>query len=111
MGKQPESKLSRDIQKLIRSRGGYCFKVWGNPMMPAGIPDIICCYHGLFVGFETKMPLGGLQKIQAHTHRKILNADGFVFVPRSVQDASDALDEIEIYLSAWVNTEDESEAE
>jgi len=56
MGNQPESKLSRKIMKDLRAQGYFCFKVHGGPTMTAGLPDIIACVDGYFVGFETKMP-------------------------------------------------------
>jgi hypothetical protein len=111
MARQRESKISVAIQKMIRSRGGFCFKVWGNPMMMTGLPDIMCCYRGLFIGFETKvMDENSTTSLrQDYVHRKISEAEGLVFVPRSVQDASDALDEIDDYLDCSANAESESE--
>lgn len=106
MGKQRESKISLAIQHMIKDRGGFCFKVWGNPMMMTGLPDIMCCYHGLYVAFETKTPLGELSVKQEYVHRKMREADAFVFVPRDVQDASEALDEVDAYLSAWTDDTD-----
>lgn len=53
---QPESNLSRRIQKEIRKRGWFCFKVHGSEFMMAGLPDIVVCAEGLFIGLETKMP-------------------------------------------------------
>lgn len=106
MGTQPESKLSRAIMAALRARGIWCFKVHGGPFTMAGTPDIIACVPvqvgdrydethemvGLFIGFETKTPTGGdPSPIQAHQHDKIRSACGQVFVPRSVQDAVDAL--------------------
>ena len=52
--KQNETKVQRQIQDYIRSIGGYCFKVHGEIFMRAGIPDIICCIKGKFVGIECK---------------------------------------------------------
>lgn len=108
---QPESRLSRAIMAALRARGIFCFKVHGGPMTMAGLPDIIACVPacvcgrvscdrhknlprvGLFVGFETKTPTGGDPSlVQAHVHNKIRTGCGHVFVPRSVQDAVDALD-------------------
>ena len=53
---QGESKLSRDIMEAMRLEGWFCFKAHGNEFMMAGLPDIICCADGLFVGLETKKP-------------------------------------------------------
>lgn len=53
---QPEAKLSRKIMTSLRSKGAFCFKVWGSEHMMAGLPDIIGCYRGHFFALETKMP-------------------------------------------------------
>jgi len=53
---QRESKLSREIMGEIRKQGWFCFKVHGGPTMMAGLPDIIVCAEGLFIGLETKNP-------------------------------------------------------
>lgn len=53
---QRESVLSRKIMTAIRVEGWFCFKVHGGPTMMAGLPDIIACVEGLFIGLETKLP-------------------------------------------------------
>jgi Holliday junction resolvase len=53
---QAESNLSRKIMAALRAHGYFCFKVHGGPTMMAGLPDIIVCAQGLFIGLETKMP-------------------------------------------------------
>lgn len=56
--------------------------------MMAGLPDIIACVDGKFIGLETKMPDGGDPTvIQQLIHRKIKLAGGKAFVVRSVGDA------------------------
>lgn len=71
--------------------------------MEAGTPDILACIPvrccespttiGLFVGIETKMPDGGdPTPIQRLRHDQIRVAGGVVIVPRSVQEAVQALE-------------------
>lgn len=111
---QPESRLSRAIKAMIRARGGYCVKIHGSAMMEAGTPDILACIPvminqavpdgigiaceerivGLFVGIETKMPDGKVSAIQEHRHGQIRAAGGVVIVPRSVQEAVQALESL-----------------
>lgn len=95
---QPEARISRDIRKLVKERGGFCFKVWGSEMMMAGLPDLICCYRGLFVAFEVKTPVGRLSQRQRYVLRVIQDRGGIAAVPRSVRDASDVLDRIDASL-------------
>lgn len=53
---QPESRLSRRIMHHLRSQGVFVFKQHGSEFTMAGLPDLIACVDGLFVGFEVKMP-------------------------------------------------------
>ena len=109
---QGESKLSRAIMAAIRARGGYAVKIHGGPFTTAGTPDILACIparchpiddpdtiSGLFVGLETKMPAGGdPSPIQRLRHDQIRAAGGVVIVPRSVEDAIEALNAL-----GWVH--------
>jgi hypothetical protein len=47
---QAESKLSRDIMCALRLEGWFCFKVHGSEHMMAGLPDIVVCANGYFIG-------------------------------------------------------------
>jgi Holliday junction resolvase len=97
---QGESRLSRQIMAMIRERGGFCFKVAASEQMMVGLPDIIICYKGYFLAFETKMPEGRVSEMQAYRHKLIRRAEGFVLVPRSVAEARAALDRIDVAIAA-----------
>lgn len=88
---QPEARISRKIVQAMNADGHYAFKVWGNEMQPAGLPDILVCVApgGWYVGLETKMPRsrGDVSKIQEHRHGQIRRAGGFVTVVCSVAEA------------------------
>lgn len=108
---QPEARISRAIRHLVKSRGGFAFKVWGSEFMMAGLPDLICCYRGIFVAFETKTPEGrGPTRRQAYVHRCIRRAGGVVDVPRSVADASNVLDRIDAWRAFDRHVTDELKA-
>lgn len=51
---QRESRKSRKIMDALRLEGWFCFKVHGSALMMSGLPDIICCAEGHFIGLETK---------------------------------------------------------
>lgn len=82
---QAESKLSRKIMTAIRARGWFCFKVHGSETMMAGLPDIVVCAEGLFIGLETKMPgkEGNTSARQVFVHEQIRNAGGIARVVNS----------------------------
>jgi Holliday junction resolvase len=93
---QRESRLSQKIQKALRERGVFCFKVHGNPNMMAGLPDIIACVEGLFVGFEVKHP-GTRENVsprQQFVHDQIRNSKGRAYVVCSVDETMALVDVI-----------------
>jgi hypothetical protein len=93
---QAESKVSQDICKVLRLNGVFCFKVHGGPTMVAGLPDIIACVDGYFVGFETKMPAKrkNVSPRQAFIHEQIRASQGKAIVVCSAQEAMSHVDEI-----------------
>lgn len=94
MGRQPESRLSRQIMEALRTQYGrdiFCFKVHGGPLMMAGLPDIIGVVYGRPFALETKMPRKDSQpsERQLYVHSRMRRAGCTVGVPRSVADALD----------------------
>lgn len=76
----------------LRLDGHFCFKVHGSEFMMAGLPDIICCAGGLFIGLETKNPDGGdPTPVQKLRHEQIKAAGGTAVPVRSVAQARSAV--------------------
>lgn len=94
---QPESRLQRKIQDEIRKRGGFVFKFHGSALTMRGVPDLIVCWRGLYVGLEVKMPGEKPSPIQRHRGRQIRAAGGCAYVVRSVDEALAALERAERY--------------
>ena len=88
---QPESQLSRKIQKHLRNTypGIFLFKVWGSEHMMAGLPDLIGCWCGRFFGLEVKMPdrRADVSPRQRYVMRLIADAGGTVAVVTSTAEA------------------------
>lgn len=59
--------------------------------MQAGLPDLIACHDGKFIGIEVKMPGNKPSPIQIRVHQKIRKAGGEVIVAYSVADVMTAL--------------------
>lgn len=64
----------------------FCWKEHGGMYGTAGIPDVICCYHGMFIGLEVKTEKGKLTKLQEITIRKIVTAGGTAVKVTSVEE-------------------------
>lgn len=86
---QPEAKLSRKIMDALRAEGYFCFKVHGSEYMMAGLPDIIVCAAGYFIGLETKLPStrGNVSPRQAYVHSMIEHSGGIAQVVCSPAEA------------------------
>jgi hypothetical protein len=96
--KQPEARISTAIMAACRAKEWFCFKVHGSEYMMVGLPDIIVCAGGRFIGVETKLPAtrNNVSNVQKLRHQQINDAGGFAFVACS---ANEAIRKIEEYLA------------
>ena len=89
-----ERNLRRSIvERLRQERDVYVCSVVGGAFGQGGVPDLLCCVAGRFVGLEVKRPLPEsqttpLQDVQAY---RIRLAGGLAFVVRSVEEALAAI--------------------
>ena len=86
---KPETRL---IHKILEELGrnfpsSYFRKIHGNPYQHAGIPDLVGCVEGFFIGLEVKTDTGETSKIQELEGIAILHAGGIHAVVRSPEDA------------------------
>lgn len=56
MAQTPEGKVKDKIKKFLKERGVWFYMPVQNGMGVVGIPDLICCYRGIFLAIETKAP-------------------------------------------------------
>lgn len=54
MAATPEKKVKMKVAAVLADEGVYFFMPPANGYGRAGIPDIIACINGLFLGIETK---------------------------------------------------------
>lgn len=89
MTTQPEARISRAILTELRAAGIFAFKVHGSEYMMSGLPDVIACVDGIFVGFEVKVPgkRNNTSDVQKQVHQLIKAAKGYPFVVCSAAEA------------------------
>lgn len=89
-----ESAITAEIQRYLgKLPDWWGFKVQGGGSQMIGVPDIVGCYRGLFVGFEVKRPVvGKISALQAHRIEQIKAAKGHAFVVYGVEDVKQALE-------------------
>ena len=76
------------IKKYLESRGAWFVKFFANAYTKSGVPDILACINGYFVGIEVKAQNGIPSELQLHNVRAINAAGGFAFVlyPTAFED-------------------------
>ena len=90
-----EKDIVAAIMRYIKTVPGcFAWKEHGGMYGTSGLPDIICCYCGRFVGLEVKTPDGKATKLQEVALAKIKAAGGVSAVVRSVDEAKTIIEEI-----------------
>ncbi len=82
MAATPEKLVKDKVKKLLDSLGIYHFSPPGMGLGRSGIPDIIGCYNGKFLGIECKAGKGKTTALQERELDAIRAAGGFAFVVR-----------------------------
>lgn len=96
MKKPPLEKfLVNKVIDLIISRGGFAVKIWGNPTQEKGIPDVLACYRGQFLGLETKRPGNEPSPYQAYQLGRIARAGGVALTIHTVEQVEELLNRID----------------
>jgi len=90
--KTPEGQLKASIRQLLDTVGIFNYNAWGGPMSPKGVPDLICCQEGRFVGIEVKTKTGRVSPEQEEFIRRINDAGGLAFVARDLDTVIEMLD-------------------
>lgn len=76
-----EKTFENKIKKFLEAQGAWFIKYWaGAQFTKSGIPDILACVNGHFVGIEVKAQSGKPSELQLYNIRKIRDAGGFAFV-------------------------------
>lgn len=90
-----EKSVENDIKKYLLSKGIYHFKVHGSEYMVSGIPDIVCCFKGSFLGIEVKRPgAKNEQSEQQKLHQRSIEKSGGVYL--LVDSLQEVIDYVEI---------------
>ena len=76
-----EKTFENKIKKFLEAEGAWFIKYWaGSQFTKAGVPDILACVNGYFVGIEVKAQQGRPSELQLYNIEKIRNAGGFALV-------------------------------
>ena len=75
-----EKVFENKVKAYLKSKGCWVLKTWGNSIQRSGVPDLICCVNGLFVGIELKAETGKPSELQLWNISEIRKAGGVAMV-------------------------------
>lgn len=71
------------VEKFLTDKGIYFVKYWGGGIYTrSGVPDLLCCINGRFVGVELKADDGKVSELQQYNIDKIIQSGGVALILR-----------------------------
>lgn len=99
----PETKVKRAVVKILDAHQAYHFFPATHGYGRSGVPDIVACYKGYFVGIECKAGKGVPTALQLRELRLIDEAGGYSMVVRE--------DTVELVETVLTSIDDRSKKE
>ncbi len=90
----PEGKVKKSVQDVLKRYGAYFFTPATGGYGTSGLPDIVACYKGRFLGIECKAGKNRTSAMQEHQLNSITKAGGAALVvyENNIQDVVRILD-------------------
>lgn len=109
-----EKDFEEKVKRYLKEKGCWSLKYWvGGGFTKSGVPDLLVCCKGWFMGVEIKGPTGRPSDLQIYNLRKIDGAGGravllypkdYDLFKRLVEDPSDE-EVYEMLRSKWEHFE------
>jgi len=80
MADTPEKKVKAKVVEILKAHGVYYFFPATHGMGRSGVPDIVCCYRGCFIGIECKAGENKITPLQDREIKRIKDAGGVAVV-------------------------------
>ncbi len=80
MASTPDSKVKAKVVSILKAAGAYYFYPVTGGFGNSGVPDIIVCYQGRFIGIECKAGANKPTPLQEQNLERITNAGGTALV-------------------------------
>lgn len=77
-----EKTFENKIKKHLDQGGCYFVKYFANRMTKVGVPDILACVNGYFIGIEVKSETGRPSDLQIYNAKKITESGGIGVIVR-----------------------------
>ena len=84
-----EKNFENRVKQFLKDKGAWFVKYWGGAAYTkSGIPDLLVCVQGHFLGIELKAPRGRPSDLQLYNLLEIERAGGIAFLlyPKDFDD-------------------------
>lgn len=75
-----EKRFEEQVKKWLKEHNAWYVKTWSNGIQRAGIPDLIICWKGRFIGLELKAENGRPSELQKREVDQIKKAGGIAMI-------------------------------
>lgn len=92
-----EKNFENRVKKFLKDQGCYFIKYWGGGnFTKTGVPDLLVCCNGRFLGLEIKGEKGKPSELQLYHIEQIKNAGGLAMVlyPRDFDKLKELVKEL-----------------
>ena len=80
MNEVSESAFQKRVEKFLKQEQVWYLKVWGNGIQRSGIPDLLICCNGRFIGCELKRENGKATELQMYELKQIQRSGGHAMI-------------------------------
>lgn len=99
MAQTPEGKVKAKVKKILEELDAYQFSPMTGGFGHSGIPDIVACLQGRFIGIECKTRGNKPTALQLDQLEKIESRGGLALVVNE-----DSLVQLKEVIVKWLNT-------
>jgi hypothetical protein len=97
MASTPEKKVKDKVRKILSEVNAYVVTPATHGYGTSGVPDLLVCYHGRFLGIECKAGSNQPTALQIRNLSQIATAGGYTLVVNedNIEDVEDVLARID----------------
>lgn len=75
-----EKNFENKVKGFLKDQKCWFLKTWSNGVQRSGVPDLLVCCNGYFIGVELKASNGKPSKLQLYNLQKIEESGGYAWL-------------------------------
>ena len=75
-----EKNFENKVKDFLKEKNCWFLKTWSNGVQRSGVPDILACFGGHFLGIELKAPNGKPSELQIYNLGEIHKSGGYAIL-------------------------------